>query len=95
MIAWAVDPGPNLTDMFSWLARACAIGAFGFCWRMQTRMTKIETWLKDEDLGIMPRVTELRKHSHATNQKLQDYGARIELLHEDVVALKHPRKRGT
>lgn len=56
----------DLREFMQYVADAAAIGACGFAWRTNARVTRLETVLMEPELGLVSVVSRLRDRGVST-----------------------------
>lgn len=64
--AQTVATSIDLREFMQYVADAAAIGACGFAWRTNARVTRLETMLTEPKLGLVDVVSDLRDRGVAT-----------------------------
>lgn len=91
MLLQAIADNP-VRDFIQYIADAAALGAFGFAWRTNTRVTRLETVLAEPDLGVIPSVTHLRKASTGVHNQLAEHGTRLDGHDREIDDIKDDRR---
>lgn len=88
------EPG-SLKDFIQYIADAAAIGAFGFAWRTNTRVTRVETLLTEPRAGVVDGLSNVRGSINRHGGELQSHEARLDGHDRDLGRLdrdKEPRR---
>lgn len=70
LLQQAVEPSTS-RDFLLYVADASALGAFGFAWRTNARLSRIETMLTEPSIGAIPKLTGTSRQVHDHASELQ------------------------
>lgn len=74
---------------------AVAIGTFGFLWKLNARVARIETILLEKSTGIVPRLDGTSKQSYANDKAIEGHEVRLNNHDREIERLdrdKEPRR---
>jgi hypothetical protein len=95
MLLQALQQADALKDFVQYVADVAAIGAFGFAWRTNTRVTRLETILTEPTTGVVDGLQGTRNAVHRHGGHLQEHEARLDGHDRDLERLdrdKEPRR---
>ena len=85
------DPG-FLDQAARWISQAAILFVAGFCWKINSRMGRIETILSEPNLGIIQRVDALHESRSTLDTTMHTHGIRLDGHDREIGEIKEDRR---